>query len=71
MAQKSNFMGKSEFQGKKSSFKLFGKIEFPPKRTKKACLGLFMKTYDSLTKIIQRRKRLITVCVLCILKLSN
>jgi len=29
-------MGKKiEFQGKKSSFKLFGKIEFPSQRTKK------------------------------------
>ena len=29
-------MGKKiEFQGKKSSFELFGKIEFPSKRTKK------------------------------------
>ena len=28
---------KSSFKGKKSSFKLFGKIEFPSKRTKKAC----------------------------------
>ena len=37
MAEKSSFMGKKiEFQGKKSSFKLFGKIEFPSKRTKKA-----------------------------------
>jgi len=27
---------KIEFQGKNSSFKLFGKIEFPSKRTKKA-----------------------------------
>ena len=34
---KTSFMGKKiEFQGKKSSFKLFGKIEFPSKRTKKA-----------------------------------
>ena len=37
MAEKSSFMGKKiEFQGKKSSFKLFGKIEFPSKRTKKS-----------------------------------
>ena len=39
MAEKLSFMGKIEFQGKKSSFKLFGKIEFPSKRTKKACQG--------------------------------
>ena len=30
---------KSSFMGKKSSFKLFGKIEFPSKRTKKACVA--------------------------------
>ena len=36
IAGKSSFMGKKiEFQGKESSFKLFGKIEFPSKRTKK------------------------------------
>ena len=29
---------KIEFQGKKSSFGLFGKIEFPSKRTKKPAL---------------------------------
>ena len=35
MAEKSSFMGgKSSLKGKKSSFKLFGKIEFPSKRTK-------------------------------------
>ena len=36
MAEKSSLMGKKiEFQGKKSSFEFFGKIEFPSKRTKK------------------------------------
>ena len=37
MAEKSSLMGKKiEFQGKKSSFEFFGKIEFPSKRKKKA-----------------------------------
>ena len=31
---------KIEFQGGKSSFGLLGKIEFPSKRTKKACIDL-------------------------------
>ena len=42
MAEKSSLMGKKiEFQGKKSSFEFFGKIEFPSKRTKKG-LGLLL-----------------------------
>ena len=44
MAEKSSFMGeKIEFQGKKSSFKLLDKIEFPSKRTKKACVNRIWK----------------------------
>ena len=40
MAEKNEFHGeKIEFQGKKSSFELFGKIEFPSKRTKKSLRG--------------------------------
>ena len=40
MAEQSSFMGeKIEFQREKSSFRLFGKIEFPSKRTKKSWKG--------------------------------
>ena len=50
MAEKSSFMGeKIEFQGKKSSFKHFGKIEFPSKRTKKSLKPVAMSdilTFD-------------------------
>ena len=38
--RKFEFSGeKIEFHGKKSSFAIFGKNEFPTKRTKKACLA--------------------------------
>ena len=37
MAEKSSFIrGKIEFQGEKIELKLFGKIEFPPKRPQKS-----------------------------------
>jgi len=45
MAEKWSFIWKKiQFQGKKSNFKLFAVIEFPLKRTKKACFTFWTST---------------------------